>query len=445
MLAQSAIHEAPLASSAADMLSGANGSSRKGKKAKGLVGLFSDMLAQAQKGKKGSEGIKAEAGKALEQGTNPRLKGKTGEAQKKSGSYLLADGSRLSARAPSAAQAAPASAQAVRAAAPNAASKSNAKAEVKTEGEADEAKAAEAKLRLNDKKKLRQKGEADEDAAASVASMAGLKAGQTNAVLSKSPKATGSDDIDSSINTDGKKAEKSSSKPEVTVVDLRRANDAKKGQSAKSAASAEEGLAVDATKEAKVSSKDQGNQLVRELSLDVRASGETGGASSSAKADSSVGAARGQDFQSLLAERMRDAWNGEIVQSAHIVLKDGDVGTIRLRLRPESLGNVKIELNLSDNNISGRITVESDAAKSAFEKNMNELSDAFKQGGFDSAKLEVAVGGGSSNGAQARSGGDSSPGPFFSERLRSAVGSQSDPATAVSAYRQRGSAVDILA
>ncbi len=143
----------------------------------------------------------------------------------------------------------------------------------------------------------------------------------------------------------------------------------------------------------------------------------------------------------MLADRLREAWNGEIVQSARIVLKDGDAGTIRLRLRPESLGNVKIELNLSENNISGRILVESDAAKSAFEKNMSELSDAFRQGGFDSARLEVAVGGGS-GGSSSR---DESREPFYSERLRTVVGSAADPATATSAYARRGGAVDILA
>jgi flagellar hook-length control protein FliK len=444
MLAQSAIHEAPLASSAADMLSGASGSASKGKKAKGLAGLFSDMLAQAQKGKSGSDGRKAEAGKALELASEARSKNKTQVAQKKGGSSSLADASLPQIR-DAASQAALASAKGDPAASAKAAPKSGVKSDAKAQGETDEATAAEAKLRSSDKKRLKQKSEAEDAAAASVASMAGYKAGQANASLAKQAPASGSDEADSSINTGGKKAEKSSSKPELTVVDLRRSNDAKKGQAAKSPASSEEGLAVDAAKDAKASSREPGKELVRELSLDTRASGEAGSASGASKADPSLGSGRGQDFQSLLAERMRDAWNGEIVQSAHIVLKDGDVGTIRLRLRPESLGNVKIELNLSDNNISGRITVESDAAKSAFEKNMNELSDAFKQGGFDSAKLEVAVGGGSSDGAQAKGGGDAAPGPFFSERLRSAVGSQSDPATAVSAYRQRGLAVDIMA
>jgi len=140
---------------------------------------------------------------------------------------------------------------------------------------------------------------------------------------------------------------------------------------------------------------------------------------------------------------MQEAWNGEIVQSARIVLRDGDSGTIRLRLRPESLGNVKIELNLTDNNISGRIVVESDEAKSAFERNMSELSDAFRRGGFESASLQVSVGSGSGSGANANSG--TGEGPFYSERLRAAVDSGAEPSTAQAAYVMQGSAVDMLA
>jgi len=75
---------------------------------------------------------------------------------------------------------------------------------------------------------------------------------------------------------------------------------------------------------------------------------------------------------------------------------------------------------------------------------MNQLADAFMQGGFDSARLEVSVGGGSGGGASGKGSGDAS-GPFYSERLRNAVGSSADPATAATAYARRGGAVDILA
>lgn len=158
----------------------------------------------------------------------------------------------------------------------------------------------------------------------------------------------------------------------------------------------------------------------REIALDLGGVGGTAsrGEGSGASGEAAPAAAPKGDFSALLAERLKEAWNGEIVQSAHIVLKDGDSGVIRLRMRPESLGNVKIELNLADNSISGKIVVESDEAKSAFERNMAELGDAFRQGGFESAKLEVSVGSGGSGkgGAEGRAAG--SEGPFWSERRR---------------------------
>jgi flagellar hook-length control protein FliK len=220
--------------------------------------------------------------------------------------------------------------------------------------------------------------------------------------------------------------------PKVSLLDLR--------HSASRAADASRGAAKgDEAAKAPIGELKRdagGDGIVRQLSLDQRLSSGT-------LAPGKAEGGRAPDFQSALAERLRDVWNGDIVQSAHIVLKDGDSGTIRLQLKPESLGNVKIELNLSDNNISGKIVVESDEAKSAFERNMSELADAFKQGGFDSARLEVSVGGGSGGGAESSRG--DSQGPFFSERLRGALASSADPASATSAYARRGGAVDILA
>ena len=135
--------------------------------------------------------------------------------------------------------------------------------------------------------------------------------------------------------------------------------------------------------------------------------------------------ATGQNFAAMLADRLRDSGNTEIVQSARIVLKDGDSGSIRMRLNPPELGHVKIELHLADNSISGRIVVESDAARSAFEKGLSSLQDAFRAGGFESAKLEVQVGSGDVSGQGnwngGQPGGEGSQAPFWSERSRSAA------------------------
>ncbi len=186
----------------------------------------------------------------------------------------------------------------------------------------------------------------------------------------------------------------------------------------------------------------------RELTLELGSLGQGihGGKEPGSAAEAARGGAvRGaQDFSALLAERLKEAWNGEIVQGAQIVLRDGDSGTIRLRLRPESLGSVKIELNLAENSVSGKIVVESDEAKTAFERNMAALHDAFREGGFDSAKLEVAVGsGGSGSGGAA---GDAET-PYWSERQKRAAlafDGEVPQAARARAYAGRG-AVDILA
>ena len=125
-------------------------------------------------------------------------------------------------------------------------------------------------------------------------------------------------------------------------------------------------------------------------------------------------AASSRSFASVLADKLGSGWNDDIVRSAHIVLRDGDSGTIRMRLHPESLGGVKIELKLADNGISGKIIVESDEARNAFEKNMAQLQDAFTQGGFESARLEVEVGSGGSGAANGQA--QQADGPFWSTR-----------------------------
>ena len=231
---------------------------------------------------------------------------------------------------------------------------------------------------------------------------------------------------------EGAAQDRRSAEPKVGVVDLRRSRLARvEGQPSARAPEAE-----GPAREEPASPR---RELVRELGIASPQPGERD--ARGGRIEAPARSAAGTDFSSLLAQRLRETGNGEIVQAAHIVLKDGDSGTIRLKLRPESLGEVKIELNLSDKSISGKIVVESDEAKSAFEREMASLSDAFKQGGFESASLEVSVGSGSKRDAGGEGGRDA--GPFFSERLR-AADSVAGPAAA-GAYARRGEAVDILA
>lgn len=125
-------------------------------------------------------------------------------------------------------------------------------------------------------------------------------------------------------------------------------------------------------------------------------------------------------FKEALAQRL-EAGTGELVRAAQLVLKDGDLGLIRLRLEPESLGGVKIELKLAEKQISGRIVVESDLAAEAFRSSLDALRDAFAEAGFDTRALEVEVRGGL--GAQTgqgsgRDAGEGERSPYWSARLR---------------------------
>jgi flagellar hook-length control protein FliK len=88
-----------------------------------------------------------------------------------------------------------------------------------------------------------------------------------------------------------------------------------------------------------------------------------------------------------------------------------------MTLKPESLGNVKIRLEMADNKIAGHIIVESNEALRAFEREIRSLEQAFRDSGFDGATLEMAVASESGQDGAGRQweGGEASP--FFSERL----------------------------
>jgi len=79
------------------------------------------------------------------------------------------------------------------------------------------------------------------------------------------------------------------------------------------------------------------------------------------------------------------------VRHASVVLRDSSEGTIRLALKPESLGNVKIRLEMAENKITGHITVESEEALRAFEREVTFLEKAFVESGFEGASLEMSL------------------------------------------------------
>ena len=141
------------------------------------------------------------------------------------------------------------------------------------------------------------------------------------------------------------------------------------------------------------------NQLTMELTASAATSAEQNITSSNAQA---AGAAS-STFQSMLASAVQEN-APDFVRAGSIVLRDNNQGSINLILHPESLGNVKIQLSLSDKVISGQITVHSTEAYQAFKDGIDSIKQAFAQSGFDTGSFDLNFSG-SNNFAQ---GGDGS-------------------------------------
>jgi len=82
----------------------------------------------------------------------------------------------------------------------------------------------------------------------------------------------------------------------------------------------------------------------------------------------------------------------ELTQATTMILKDGG-GEIRLILKPESLGSVRIRMNVVDNKVEGKIIVDSAAVKHVFDGSVDALRRALTAEGFQTGSLSVSVGG----------------------------------------------------
>jgi len=131
-----------------------------------------------------------------------------------------------------------------------------------------------------------------------------------------------------------------------------------------------------------------GESSVKEITLELRLPNQ-GQESQSAPVSWETKA--GQAFEDILARELHQNFNNDIVRHASVVLRDSSEGTIRLALKPESLGNVKIRLEMAENKITGHITVESEEALRAFEREITSLEKAFVESGFEGANLEMSL------------------------------------------------------
>jgi flagellar hook-length control protein FliK len=167
-----------------------------------------------------------------------------------------------------------------------------------------------------------------------------------------------------------------SSEPVVRVIDLR--SKAKPGTSSEGTAAAK------VAPQAGQGDKDPGTAFAQKIA----SFHDTTGAGVERAAPSAASAAHSP----APLDRLREMAGSELLKATNLVLKDGG-GEIRLVLKPESLGSVRIRMNMVDNKIEGRIVVDNSTVKAVFDANMDALRRALTAEGFNTGSLQVSVGG----------------------------------------------------
>jgi hypothetical protein len=100
-----------------------------------------------------------------------------------------------------------------------------------------------------------------------------------------------------------------------------------------------------------------------------------------------------QGLENALARELRENLGADIVKQASFLVRNQQEGAIRLTLKPETLGNIKIRLEMAENKITGHIVVESSEALKAFERELPVLEKAFRDSGFSEASLDMSMAG----------------------------------------------------
>lgn len=166
---------------------------------------------------------------------------------------------------------------------------------------------------------------------------------------------------------------------------------------------------ADFKSEMKSDYSEQDNSLNLSLSLS-----ETAKQNILSSNNQTVGAS-GSTFQQMLSQQIQ--FNApDFVRAGNIVLQDNNSGSINMILKPENLGNVKINLHLSDNVITGQITVNSKEAFDAFKQNLETLKQAFQNSGFENANLSLSYAD-TSSGSFAQGERQQSSEQFFSNKV----------------------------
>lgn len=210
----------------------------------------------------------------------------------------------------------------------------------------------------------------------------------------------------SDLPKEGKKSEKKDVTIEISVSDLRtekKVSDPKEESESKSRPPE-----IDTPSSLKSETENGG---IRFVSGESRSSGEFMMKRSEGTLPAFKNASSGYE---ALSESLKNYGNSGIVKQAKFILRDGGSGEMKLVLKPEEMGMVRINLNLSDNNVVGKIIVDNINVRDIFEQNLAALQRTFEENGFSGASLDLSLSGGrgKENDFTAESGRQ-----FFSRRL----------------------------
>ena len=172
-------------------------------------------------------------------------------------------------------------------------------------------------------------------------------------------------------------------KPRIAVTDLRTERQAVAPETEKAVGKAQQKNGADFA----FAQKDGASV---QMTMDMVGAADAG--KNITSANTQTAAAHGSNFQAMLANAVQEN-APDFVRAGSIVLRDGNQGAINVILRPESLGNVKISLSLSDKVITGQITVQSQEAYNAFRDSIDTLRAAFAQSGFEAQGFDLSFAG----------------------------------------------------
>ncbi len=144
--------------------------------------------------------------------------------------------------------------------------------------------------------------------------------------------------------------------------------------------------------------------------IQSQAGGETGnngqprnfGAEQGMHSRAAMAASQGDtrsDAALRLAQTLRDQGASEIVRQAQVILRDNNEGELRLLLKPESLGTVRIRMEMIEDRVALRIFVDNETAGDAFRDSIADLQRSFEESGVSTDTFEVSVHDGSQEGA----------------------------------------------